>query len=437
MKKYPLYIAFVMSAISLSGQNAGNMRILPVIPPPKMPTVPMPSYNRPPVNPHNPNELSDIQKRNRAMVEEDMASMQAEIQRQSMIKRLLESGFPSQSYQDPKGTACFYQAFHEIDSMLSGKKPLSLARTIFVTENAYYGNTLVYSDYQDIIRRKAELCNRKIRDEKLNGNNNMVKNMMLFRLLADTLKFRDAMAEKTLVHLPVKYDYDDYDSKKHFDSHFVTKLMKSGVGQCHSMPLYYLILAEATGAEAYWSLSPRHSFVKIRDERGTWYNIELTCSAILSDAHYMNSSYIKAEAIRNRLYLEPLDKKEIAAKMLVSLAWYYYNKYGMDDFYLQCLDTAGQYLDNKVEALILQSIYETVLIRDLMYLHGATNSDILLEKCPESAGHFEKRQTLYEQIDNSGYEELPEDLYAVWLRHIAKLKEKSERNKALSLNEIR
>lgn len=28
--------------------------------------------------------------------------------------------------------------------------------------------------------------------------------------------------------------------------------------------------------------------------------------------------------------------------------------------------------------------------------------------------------TLYNQIDNMGYEELPEDLYARWLEHIAK-----------------
>jgi len=42
------------------------------------------------------------------------------------------------------------------------------------------------------------------------------------------------------------------------------------------MPLYYLILAEAMGSEAYWSFSPLHSFVKIQDGKGAWYNIELT-----------------------------------------------------------------------------------------------------------------------------------------------------------------
>ncbi|MFT4070389.1 MAG: hypothetical protein QM654_00530 [Dysgonamonadaceae bacterium] len=71
------------------------------------------------------------------------------------------------------------------------------------------------------------------------------------------------------------------------------------------MPLYYLLLAEEMGAEAYWSFPPRYSFVKIQDEKGDWYNLELTCKAILSDTHYMNSSYIKAEALQSKIYLEP------------------------------------------------------------------------------------------------------------------------------------
>jgi len=238
--------------------------------------------------------------------------------------------------------------------MLKGEKPLNLGRAVFLVENAFYENSMDYSDYQKTIKDKVRLCNQKIQEEKLDRNNNLVKNMMLFRLISDTLKFKKTGTKAYSTHLPIKYDYDDYQSEKYYDSHFVTKLMRSGVGQCHSMPLYYLILAEEMGAEAYWSFSPRHSFVKIQDEKGAWYNIELTCGAILSDAHYMNNSYIKAEAIRNRLYLEPIDKTNAVAEMLVNLARYYSAKYGLDDFYLQCVDTAMLYLSNDINALITQ-----------------------------------------------------------------------------------
>ena len=114
----------------------------------------------------------------------------------------------------------------------------------------------------------------------------------------DTIKIKDKKTGKTLTHYPVKYNYEDYESKISYDSHFVTTLMRTNTGQCHSMPLYYLILAEEIGTEAYWSFSPRHSFVKIQDRKGNWHNLELTCKSILSDTHYINNSYIKAEALQ-------------------------------------------------------------------------------------------------------------------------------------------
>ncbi|WP_296940709.1 hypothetical protein [uncultured Dysgonomonas sp.] len=48
-------------------------------------------------------------------------------------------------------------------------------------------------------------------------------------------------------------------------------------------------------------------------------------------------------------------------------------------------------------------------------------------KSPEAYKHFELMQDFYRQIDNLGYEELPEDLYARWLDYIEKEKAKSEK----------
>jgi len=213
--------------------------------------------------------------------------------------------------------------------------------------------------------------------------------------------------------------------------------MKSGIGQCHSMPLYYLILAEAMKADAYWSFSPRHSFVKIQDEKGSWYNIELTCGAILSDVHYMNNSYIKAEAIRNKLYLEPMNKTNVVAEMLIDLARNYYARFGLDDFYLQCVDTAEQYLDNKLNPLEFKAEYQTRLTLTLAHLLKAPNPEILKQRSPEAYKHYEMMNELNRQIDDLGYEDLPDNIYAKWLNYIAKQKEKSEQNKDVLLNEIR
>jgi len=438
--KYYVCIALAFCTIHLSAQNIGNIGTLPVITPPTPPNPYQQSrtfLNSHQNNSYNPQELTDIQMRNQAIINESTAAIQSNIQQQLAIQQLIDSGFPSQSYQDPQGTACFYQAFEEINAMLKGEKPLRLGRAIFLVENAFRGNTMDYSNYQNFINHEVQLCNQKIREEKLNPANNMVKNMMLFRLISDTLTFKGSSSESPVIHLPVKYDYEGYDYSTHYGTQFVTYLMQNGIGQCNSMPLYYLVLAEAIGAEAYWSFSPLHSFIKIKDEEGRWYNLELTCNAVLSDAHYMNNSYIKAEAIRNHLYLEPMDKKTVVAEMLVELAAGYYEKYGLDDFYLKCADTADPYLQNKLNVLMLKSCYETRLTLIIAKLLEARNPDILKEKSPEAYKHFIRMNELYKQIDDLGYEELPPTLYAKWLDYLAKQKEKNQNSKTMLLNEIK
>jgi hypothetical protein len=182
------------------------------------------------------------------------------------------------------------------------------------------------------------------------------------------------------------------------------------------------------GAEASWSFSPRHSLVKIQDESGIWHNLELTCKAILSDTHYMNNSYVKAEALQNKLYLEPLDKTNTVAEMLLELARGYYQKYGLDDFYLKCIDTAQQHLKNDINAKLMKSAYQTRLTLTLAHLLNAPKPEIMQQLSPEAYKHYELMLSQYKEIDDMGYEELPVSVYQLWLAHTAREKAKYEKN---------
>lgn len=377
--------------------------------------------------------IVNVRDRNASIMKEVQENeLRIEIQRQTDIQMLTKNGFPSQSYQE--GTSNYYAAFDEINNMLKGRLPLSLSRAVFLAENAYYDNAINYQDYQNTLKSNIDFCNQKIEEEKLDKEDNLVKNMMLFRFMSDTLTITDKKTKRKLSHYPNTYNLDDYDSHISYDSHFVVKLMQTGKGQCHSMPLYYLILAEQINSEAYFSLSPKHSFVKIQDEKGAWYNIELTCKAILSDAHYMNNSYIKAEAIRNRIYLEPLDKTNTITQMLVELARGYYKKYGMDDFFLKCVNTALEYSSNNVDALNLKANYETRLTLTLANLLNAPKPDDMKAKSPEAYKHYEAMQALYKQVDDLGYEELPDRVYADWLKHIDREKAKANKLPSIFIN---
>lgn len=413
---------------------------LPVIPVPKssamntygininLPSSPGPSApftpKRQASNTYDPNEL--MRRRQRAQQEiEAAAGMMREMEeRYSIASSLTKNGFPSQA--GTLGTEHFRSAYQEINGMLHDSIPLNLERAIFLIENAYLNNQLNFNDFQKGISERVDYCKWRIKELKLNPHDGLTQNMAIFSLLTDTLNIKQPGTEKTITHYPLKYNLDDYDSQKNYTSHFVTTLLATNVGQCHSMPLLYLILAERLGAKAYLALAPKHSFVKIQDANGAWYNLELTCRSILSDYHYMNSSYIKSEAIRNKLYMTPLSKKETIASLLTTLGQYYLMKYGYDPFILDCIHTTETYSPHDIYSKIMEADYETRLTLEIARLLNARHPEALKRISPEAYKHYEHMHELYKEIDNSGYEDMPKGIYARWLRHVEKLKKEEK-----------
>ncbi|MDZ7741020.1 MAG: hypothetical protein U5Q03_04540 [Bacteroidota bacterium] len=74
---------------------------------------------------------------------------------------------------------------------------------------------------------------------------------------------------------------------------FVSKLMATNSGQCNSMPLFYLILAQELGAKSFLTYSPNHSFIRFKSPKGNWINAELTCGTIITDAAILEKRICK------------------------------------------------------------------------------------------------------------------------------------------------
>lgn len=371
-------------------------------------------------NVHDPAEYIRQKQRVQQELNEATAEMKEIEKRQNTALTLAKHGFPSQI--NVTGTEHFHSAYSELNNMLCDSTPLNLERAVFLIENAYLGNQLNFDNFKKAINEWIDYCKWQMWELKLDPHDGLVQNMIVFSLLTDTLNLRQPGTEKTIIHYPLKYNLDDYDSKKEYTSHFVTTLLATNVGQCHSMPLLYLILTERLGAKAYLSYAPHHSFIKIQDDKGAWYNLELTCRSVLSDYHYINSSYIKSEAIRNKLYMFPLSKKETVASMLTLLGQYYLIKYGYDPFILDCIHTAEKYSSNNIQNKIIEANYETRLTLEIARLLNIPNPNILKEVSPEAYSHYKRMHTLYKEIDDSGYENMPKEIYARWLRHVEKLK---------------
>ena len=341
--------------------------------------------------------------------------------RQGLNMAVCRVGIRLPNYSSRPGTEYFRYAFNEIRKMLTGESPLSLRDATFLVENAYLENTLSYADYVNYIRETVGLCQNKINQLGLNSNEPMVKNMMLFHFMTDTFKLK-LPDEKTLIHYPMQYDREDPGGEDDLTKLFVTKLMATNSGQCSTLPRLFLILAEAMGTEACLSNAPLHSFVKIKDNDGYWYNLELTSGTILHDQHHLLNSFMKAEALRNRIYLEPWTLKQTVADMLVELAGAYIHKYGVDGFMAECYNTILEHHPSNIRAHILQHNYHSANAMYVIQSAGITSKEEI-EDCPAANRAYQTAMKYRDSLYAMGYEPMPAELYQVWLDGISREKD--------------
>lgn len=142
----------------------------------------------------------------------------------------------------------------------------------------------------------------------------------------------DTKTQLTHTVPPFKYDLEDYMGEKDYTNLFASKLLGKGSGQCHSLPLVYLMIAEQLGAKAWLSLAPSHSFIQFMDNRGRLLDFETTNGNIVSGSWVAGSGYINGKALRNKTYLDTLSRRQLYARCLSDLLLGYLNKFEYDDF---------------------------------------------------------------------------------------------------------
>jgi len=332
---------------------------------------------------------------------------------------------PSSSNRE--GTSFYRQAFDKIvmDSIYSIKD------NNFLIENAFYDNKLDKSKFDKTIRNSGKLLVSKIKESGYDPNSNTTKNFILFRFFSETLQLKNSKDK----HLPLKYDFEDYMGTQDYSKMFVTKLIRTGSGQCHSMPLLYLILAEEIGAEAYLALSPNHSYIRFPDDNGKWYNVELTNGMFSTESYISQSGYVKSEALGNNIYMSNLSKKELLSKHLSDLAEGYIHKFGYDEFAQSVINKALELYPNSISANMINANIATARVQSVLQQLGINTFDA---KQREKILHYPKAVVLlkemhrqYALIDNLGYEHMPPEEYQRWLQSMKGEKQKKE-NEAIS-----
>lgn len=299
----------------------------------------------------------------------------------------------------------YQRAYSRLDIMLNYPYLSDFNKAVFIVENAYFEDKLNYEIYSGFLKTYANFTNWLSTTNLVNyqGHNRLSvsKHAALFKIMSDTVSIM--LSDSLIKHLPYQYNFDDYAGKKNWSNMFVTTLVTTRKGNCHSLPLLYKLIAEEMGEKAWLALAPNHLYIKLHNEANGWYNTELTSGQFPTDTWIKSSGYIHLDAIKNGIYMDTLSQQQSIALCMVDLAQGYQHKYPKDydpEFVLKCCNTALEYFPNYINGLLLKA---------------ETKLTIYQRKKDKDSKELEEIEKLYAHIHNLGYRKMPEKMYLDWL----------------------
>ncbi len=328
----------------------------------------------------------------------------------------------------------YWKVYGEIKEMLEDKKTINFKRAVFITENAYLNNNINYDTFCLSIKQLVDLSmeyqkRNSLIAYKYDDIVDVAKNGAIFKVMTDTIM----LTTHIIGHLPFTYDFDDFMGNKDWTKMFVTKLLYTNSGNCHSLPYLYKILTNEVGTKTYLALAPNHIYIKQRNKQLGWYNTELTSATFPVDGWLAASGYISLDAIRSGIFMDTLSNKQTICICLNDLAEGYKRKFGVDSsFILSCTNLALKYYPNSVNALILKGETLKLIFERKMQENNA--------KYPSEIFYNPQAKYIYDEMEKSfvtaaklGYREMPESMYLDWLSLVQKEKEKYQ-NKNIQKN---
>ena len=327
-------------------------------------------------------------------------------------QNILDTNFVKQNYQE---------AFNELNDMLIGKKEINFKRAVFITENAYLDNAVDYEKFCNQINEYKLLAEELINSNQLIYEEHDKPKVSIyasvFTLMQDTIPI--ILDNDIEYHFPFKYDFIDFLGKKDWTQMFVTKLLVTHKGNCHSLPILYKILVEELGENAYLSLAPNHMYIKLNNKKFGWYNTELTSGIFPIDAWLMASGYIHLSAIQNGIYMDTLSQRQSIALCMIDLAQGYKKQLGVNngEFILNCCNSALRYYPNYINALLVKAETKLNLVQNKNSSHSFVEKEM------------KELEQLYQKIHNLGFRKMPEQMYLEWLVSLKEEKTKYQNRK--------
>lgn len=322
----------------------------------------------------------------------------------------------------------FERSYDYINNMLTGSIPLSFKEAVMKSEVAFNNEAFdieqVNQNYKTLVYLINEFAKSELITYTQKDRDVIVKHAAIFKALKDTTLI-PVDSSYFFVHEPYTYDFDDPLGRKDWSKMFVSKLLETKKGNCHSLPYLYKILADELNIPCNLAFAPNHTYIKLFSEKTGWYNTELTNGTFPIDAWIMASGYVTIDAIRNSLYMDTLSNKQAVANCLLDLALGYQHKYGKDnpDFVVKCCNTVLQYHPSNANAMLTKAEAQKHYIHSLMKEQKLKKPDVLFSD-PAIKEMYTEMERTYIGLHKSGYRQMPEEMYMQWLDMLNKEPEK-------------
>lgn len=369
-----------------------------------------------------------IQQRNQAIIDADMAAYQVQKQRSEQLvnEAIKELEGPTIEYNlgvhDNKQADRFDKTFKEIKSILEGTQKIDFLKATWLIESSF-DQSLSWEEFNKMFKDDVQIISQLLIQDKLSPSDNLSKLMSIYKFMADTTKVYIASKEKNIVSKPMLYDFEDYAAKIDPTKVFVSKLLRTGTGQCMSLPMLYYLFAKALGAEAYMAFAPQHSYIMFKDKHNVWQNIELTGRIFTTNDFIFRSGFIKTGQVKSGIYLKPISEKETLAHMLTTLAITYVRTFGTDDRVLEMAATANKYYPNDITSNMIMTGYTHQLWKNIerqYTVHGLTKTQLSNDEKAQQIKQVRDKllDHLYKDL---GWAKIPDDEYKKWLDGVNEL----------------
>jgi hypothetical protein len=313
----------------------------------------------------------------------------------------------------------YKQTLADFKQMVENPNSASIADAIYKSEAAFGKLQLTYSEYKKIIAQSAAFIKEWMAEHSLDLNNQEAVHYAIQQFMGDSLRINSNNLPGVGIipksHKPFMYDYIDYRGSKDINNYFLTKTLATGTGQCNTLPRVYLVLAEAMNVESYLTFAPQHSFIKYKNNQGIFQNYEPTIHRHMTDQDYMEEMPIMSTATQNGLYLQPLNKQQIIASLMIDLAYNFMREHWVYDgtFMNECIDNGMRYFTNSEGLLLKNMLLASQLERVLAEAKITDLNEI--EKHPKAHQVFKAYRENEMQIEALGIQNYPESKYQAML----------------------